>query len=168
MSLAPIDVEDLVGRPGAAKDAEARGTLDELGSELATPRGEVVARLRLEWVGDGVLVTGRFGGDLSLRCARCLVAFERPFETDVGELVVAAPTEDPDAYLLDDEGRVAVEQLARDAIGVELPFAPLCRPDCLGLCEVCGADRNTGACPGHERTDPRWDGLDAVLAKLED
>ena len=40
--------------------------------------------------------------------------------------------------------------------------------DPLTTCEVCGADRNTGACPGHERTDPRWDGLDAVLAMLED
>lgn len=168
MTLAPVDVEDLTGRPGATKDAEARGTVEELGTELAAPRGDITATLRLEWVGDGVLVTGRFAGDLALRCARCLSAFERPFAAEVGELIAPGPTEDPDAYVLDELGRVDVEQLARDAIGVELPFAPLCRPDCLGLCEVCGADRNTGACPGHERTDPRWDGLDAVLAMLED
>ncbi len=36
-----------------------------------------------------------------------------------------------------------------DAVLLALPLRPLCRPDCLGLCGVCGADLNTGSCPGH-------------------
>jgi uncharacterized protein len=43
-----------------------------------------------------------------------------------------------------------------------MPFAPLCRPDCQGLCPVCGGNRNLGECPGHETLDPRF----AVLADL--
>jgi uncharacterized protein len=168
VSFARIDVDQLVGRPGATREAEVRGPVEGLGTELAEPRGPVTVTLRLEWVGEGVLVTGRVAGELSMRCARCLTAFERPFRTEVGELFAVGPTDDPDAYSLDAEGRVDPDQMVRDAIGVELPFAPLCRPDCLGLCEICGADRNVGGCPGHESTDPRWDGLDAVLAMLED
>ena len=55
------------------------------------------------------------------------------------------------------------EQMVRDAVGVELPFSPLCRPDCQGLCPVCGGDRNLGECPGdHPSTDPRWAELEHV------
>ena len=51
----------------------------------------------------------------------------------------------------------------RDAVLLELPLAPLCRPDCAGLCPTCGADLNEGpcACPPAEG-DPRWAALDAL------
>ena len=49
----------------------------------------------------------------------------------------------------------------RDAVLLELPLAPLCRPDCAGLCPVCAANLNdldpTGPEHRHEREpDPRW------------
>ena len=56
----------------------------------------------------------------------------------------------------------------RDAVGVEMPFAPLCQPDCLGLCEVCGGNRNLGECPGHEAIDPRFAVLADLLLELPD
>jgi uncharacterized protein len=40
-----------------------------------------------------------------------------------------------------------------------MPFAPLCGPDCLGLCERCGGDRNLGECACEPEPDPRWEGL---------
>jgi uncharacterized protein len=46
--------------------------------------------------------------------------------------------------------------MVRDAIGLQLPFAPLCRPDCAGLCERCGGDRNLGECSCEEQIDARW------------
>jgi uncharacterized protein len=58
--------------------------------------------------------------------------------------------------------------MVRDAVVLEMPFSPLCRPDCLGLCEVCGGDRNLGECPGHETTDPRWAALEVLLDPTTD
>ncbi len=49
-----------------------------------------------------------------------------------------------DIPLADDT--VDLEVLAHDAILLELPPAPLCRPDCLGLCSTCGADLNERTC----------------------
>ena len=43
---------------------------------------------------------------------------------------------------------------------LDLPFQPLCRDDCSGLCVECGANLNDD--PGHRheaRLDPRWDAL---------
>ena len=72
------------------------------------------------------------------------------------------PDDDGEDYVLDPLVGLDPEQLVRDAVGVELPFSPLCREDCLGLCEVCGGNRNLGECPGHESVDPRF----AVLSEL--
>jgi uncharacterized protein len=57
--------------------------------------------------------------------------------------------------------------MLRDAVVLEMPFSPLCKQDCLGLCEICGGDRNLGECPGHAAIDPRWAALD-VLVQRED
>ena len=67
---------------------------------------------------------------------------------------------------LDPAGELDPDQMIRDAVGVELPFSPLCRSDCLGLCEVCGGDRNLGECPGHDAIDPRFAILSDLLLEL--
>ena len=54
---------------------------------------------------------------------------------------------------------------ARDAIALELPDQILCRPDCAGLCPVCGKDLNVEPHEHLERDpDPRW----AALEELRD
>jgi len=167
-----IDVRDLLGHPGASKTVELRGTVEDLGTELAALRSDepVTGELLLESVVEGVLVSGRLRGVLSLRCARCLVEFGSPVEVEVNELFALVPESgDEDVYQLDPEGWIAPDQLIRDALGLELPFSPLHSPDCLGICSVCGGDRNRGECPGdHDDVDPRWSALELVLQDLED
>ena len=98
-----------------------------------------------------------------MRCARCLTEGTGSFRAQVHELFTLERFEDDeDVYVFDPETGLDLDQLLRDAIGVEMPFAPLCRPDCQGLCEICGGDRNLGGCPGHQRMDPRF----AVLSEL--
>jgi len=170
VSLATIDVRDLVGAPGSSREQQVRGTVEGLGSELARVADDspIEAELLLRSVVEGILVSGRLSGTLGLRCARCLVDFERPFLVEVSELFSTAPADDGDEYPLDPEAGLDPDQMVRDAVGVELPFSPLCRPDCLGLCEVCGGDRNLGECPGHEQVDPRFAVLSELLAELPD
>jgi len=169
--IGAIDVRDLVGRPGASKVEQFSGTLDDLETELAgigqdAPiRGELV----LESLIEGILASGRLEGALELRCARCLREFERGFAVDLHELFVPFPHENSDEYALDPEGFLEPDQMVRDVVGVELPFAPVCRPDCRGLCARCGGDLNLGECTCEEvRIDPRWEGLDALLDELRD
>jgi len=47
-----------------------------------------------------------------------------------------------------------------DEVVLALPWAPLCRPDCPGLCVECG-ERFDDLEPGHshEILDPRWAAL---------
>jgi uncharacterized protein len=165
-----IDVRDLLGQPGSAREAYVRGTLEDIGTEVAGIPADapLEADLLLESVVEGILVTGRLRGRMQLRCARCLKEFEVPLEVDLSEMFVKGPDPEGDDYPLEPEGFLEPEQMVRDTVGIELPFSPLHSPDCLGLCPVCGGDRNLGECPGdHPQTDTRWAGLDAVLDQLQ-
>ena len=126
----------------------------------------IAAELTLESVVEGIYVRGSLEGRFTMRCARCLKTFERDFDLEMTELVAREPGPDDD-YALAPDLTLDPEPIVRDAVVLEMPFSPLCRPDCLGLCEICGGDRNLGECPGHEATDPRWDALDVLLQDLD-
>ncbi|HSL11553.1 MAG TPA: YceD family protein [Actinomycetota bacterium] len=168
MTIATIDVRDLVGKPGASRELPVSGTLEGLASELASIPHDAPIRgeLLLESVVEGILVSGTIEGTMTLRCARCLTEFDQPFRVQVHELFTERPDEESDEYLLDADHGIDPDQMFRDAIGVELPFSPLCRPDCQGLCEVCGGNRNLGECPGHASIDPRFAVLSDLLPEL--
>jgi len=96
-------------------------------------------------------------------CRRCLRPAAGEIETEVRELFEPDGDGD-DTYPLRGD-QVDLEPLARDAVLLGLPLAPLCTEGCLGLCPICGANRNEGDC-GHrdQPTDPRWAGLDVLKA----
>lgn len=166
MPVPQMDVRELLGHPGAQRTLEIQGTLEDLVTEVASVAQDrpVSGSLLLESVIEGILVTGRLTGVLLLECVRCLTDFQQPFDLAVQEMFVPGAGPQDDEYPLDVSGLIEPEQMFRDTIGLEMPFAPLCKPDCLGLCPVCGGDRNLGECPGgHENVDPRWQGLEALM-----
>lgn len=117
------------------------------GLELSAVAPRLRARLTLTSGSGGILVRGPVVADVTHTCHRCLAEWSEELEVEMLEMVGLA--EDPDGYLLD--GEVAdLEAPIRDTVLLALPLVPTCRPDCRGLCAVCGGDLNTGACAGHE------------------
>lgn len=159
-----IDIRDLLENPGSSRTVHVDEPVPGLRTELVDVPEDapIEGDLVLEGVVDGIYVRGSVGGRFMMRCARCLKRFERDFDVEMTELVAREPGPEDD-YALAEDLTLDPEPMVRDAVGLEMPFAPLCRPDCMGLCEICGGDRNLGECPGHERTDPRWAALDALL-----
>jgi uncharacterized protein len=164
-----IDVRDLLDNPGAAKTVQVEERVPGLHTELADVPEDapLEGEFTLESVVEGIFVHGSVAGRFAMRCARCLKEFDRPFELEMNEVYVrdASPEDD---YALTSDLALDPEPMVRDAVVLEMPFSPMCRPDCLGLCETCGGDRNLGECPGHEARDPRWQGLDALLEPSRD
>ncbi|HXF36815.1 MAG TPA: YceD family protein [Actinomycetota bacterium] len=160
--MRPVDVRDLLARPGSARPLLVAEPVEGMRTELAGVPDDrpVRVELRLESVVEGIWATGELGGRMVLRCARCLVEFERPFAEPVEALFTPAPDPEADEYPLSEEGEIDLEPLVRDAVVLSMPFSPLCRPDCLGLCPRCGGDRNLGGCTcPPEAADPRWEPL---------
>jgi uncharacterized protein len=125
------------------------------------PGSPVELDLRLESVVEGVLVTGTATVELRGECVRCLNAVSDQLEVDIQELYLYPGIEADDDLASRLEGDlVDLEPVLRDEVVVDLPFQPLCRDDCSGLCVECGANLNDHPDHRHEADlDPRWDAL---------
>ncbi len=138
---------------------------------IGVPPGSPVALdLRLESVVEGVLVTGTAVVSLQGQCARCLEPIASPEEVDLQELYLYPDKEPDDDEASRVEGELLdLEPLLRDPVVLDLPYTPLCRPDCAGLCPDCGADLNDDPEHRHDdRVDPRWAGLTGWTADPDD
>jgi uncharacterized protein len=170
-----LDTRELGRRPGSQRlvsftaEAPAELGIEILGVAEGSP---VTFDLRLEAVMEGVLITGTASADLEGECARCLEPIEDSSTIDIQELFLYDDTRDgtdPDADEETDVRRtegdlIDLEPVLRDAVVLALPFQPLCRDDCPGLCVECGA--RLADDPDHrhdEPVDPRW----AALTELE-
>ena len=163
-----LDTHELGRRAGAMK--VVRATVEapaELGiAVIGVPPGSPVELdLRLESVVEGVLVSGTATVQLRGECVRCLGPISDELEVEIQELYVYPGVEPDDDSASRLEGDlIDLESLLRDAVVLDLPFQPLCREDCAGLCVECGANLNENPDHGHEQDlDPRW----AALRTLE-
>jgi uncharacterized protein len=137
----------------------------DLGGQAYVTPATVDAMLDVSrMTGNGYALRLRFAASISGPCMRCLAD--------------AAPETAVDSREVHDEGKGTVEDSeltspyiddenldlaawARDALALAMPSQVLCRPDCAGLCPVCGQDLNRAG-PDHRHEtphDPRWDAL---------
>jgi uncharacterized protein len=165
-----LDTRELGRRPGSQREVSRTVPAPaDLGIEvLGVPEGTPVELdLRLEAVMEGVLVTGTATAALAGECARCLEPISDEIEVRFQELFVyedqgVDPDEELEVSMLQDD-LVDLEPLLRDAVVLALPFQPLCRDDCPGLCTECGARLADDPDHAHDApVDPRW----AALSEL--
>ncbi len=117
--------------------------------------------LRLESVMEGVLVTGAVRARVGGECIRCLGDLDEEIQVTLTELYTypgRRPAEDVDEDEVHElEGDlIDLEPVLRDAVVPALPFQPLCRDDCPGLCSQCGARLGDEPEHHHDVVDPRW------------
>ncbi len=171
-----LDTTDVGRRPGSMVEhhrvVEAPA---DLGTDVIRVReGQPIALdLRLESVVEGVLVTGSAHVTATGACVRCLEPVEQSFDVAFQELFAYADraahhrevgadddeTEEP-RLVLDD--LIDLEPLLVDSVVPALPFQPVCRVDCPGLCSECGMPLADDPEHHHDVIDPRW----STLAQL--
>jgi uncharacterized protein len=163
-------LEDVRSAPGRAVRLSVAWAVDS-GVEdvpfVAPARGEVTVRAE----GARLRLSGRVGTRARLVCGRCLAAFEAPLVAELDEWL--DPELEPGEEVLVEDGvlvmplegpEVDVAEIVRQHLVLAIPYAPLCRADCAGLCPVCGADRNHNPCRCPQRApDPRWEVLRTAL-----
>ena len=89
-------------------------------------------------------------------CDRCLCEFEYPLQMHI-EATIAESEEDgdsPDIFFLDGD-YIDVGEIIQTSVILDLEQHMLCREDCKGLCEKCGANLNEGPCSCKAEIDPR-------------
>jgi uncharacterized protein len=163
-----LDTRELARRPGTMrKVSRVVPAPADLGTEvIGVPEGsDLSLELRLESVMEGVLVSGTARGRAVGECVRCLGEVEQDVVVEVQELFVYPGREygeDDDVHELVGD-LIDFEPVLRDAVVPALPFQPVCRDDCPGLCSECGASLAEDPDHHHDAVDPRWAALSSVL-----
>jgi len=177
-----VDTRELGRRAGAMREltftapAPSNLGLAVIGVPEASP---IELNVRLEAVVDGVLVSGTASVELAGECVRCLESVTSAMDVTFQELYVypedhagghrrgeqSAEDEQDETVRLEGD-LLDLEPVLRDAVVLALPFQPVCREDCPGLCVECGALLADDPEHHHASTDPRWAALN-VLVQLD-
>ncbi len=135
----------------------------QIGQDLAirSLRGS----LRFTRTAQGLYGDGRLTAGSRAECVRCLSEFEQPLTIRIDDLFASPPGEATDPLLAIPETAILdLNPLLREYLLLEVPLQPLCREDCLGLCPVCGNNRNELRCSHpDDLIDPRLAALRSLL-----
>ncbi len=136
----------------------------------------VEASLDLNRTGNQILVTGNVEVKAILECARCLEGFEVLLSSPVDILCLLGGLEataeqiatwDSIIEVPTRHGYIDFTDEIRSMLLVLIPIKPLCKPDCKGLCPICGTNLNKATCNcSKERFDPRWEALKRLKDKM--
>ncbi|HUW78888.1 MAG TPA: YceD family protein [Candidatus Nanopelagicaceae bacterium] len=177
-----VDTHDLGRSPGSLQE-QSRSVLSPTTIGLDVIAIAKNARLdlafRLQAVSEGVLVSGQLRAEASGECVRCLEPMTLPLDLRFQDLFTYEPdlrgrkqdrneNEDVDLDEADPlpelvEELADLEPVIIDAVVLNLPYQPHCRPDCPGLCPECGALLADDPDHHHEEKDARWSSLAGLV-----
>jgi uncharacterized protein len=166
-----LDLRQVKLRSGEQFRDEREVTLEPLvfgGQRYIAVPETVDAELVISRASTGTVFELRFRARLHGPCQRCLADAVIDRSVAAREYQATSPGEDEELrtpYLADQQ--LDLSAWARDALALDLPDQILCRPDCAGLCPVCGKDLNVDP-HGHEeeQVDSRWAALERLRDRL--
>lgn len=188
-----IDVRGLIGQPGKQREMDLIVPVMPLQSVEGDVRFESArVKLLLTSVPDGIVATASVDSQADVYCSRCLTSFSEPVHGEIDHLFVTGTVsvqdspprgfqsrgklppeledetdkadEGPDVSPVTD-GQIDIALQVSEALSLGIPMKALCRPDCKGLCPVCGCNLNETKCLcTGEAIDPRLAGLGSLLA----
>ena len=162
-----VDLEGLALSSGQARALDIEVGLQpiELGGATYEPAGGgSEARLDVSRTSSGYALRLRFTSELTGPCVRCLEPGTNLLEIDAREVDQPPSLDEELRSPYVSEGNLGVDRWANDALVLALPAKPLCRPDCAGLCTVCGESLNDADPEAHKHDT----GGDPRMAKLRD
>lgn len=158
-----VDVKKLLTEVGREQLFQSEISLEpfQLGEETIQFKKPVAVELVLRNVSEGIFLEGSLKTVLVLRCSRCLTMFDLPVETAVRELAVVNPAGRDDVFPIVN-GKIDLIPIVYENLVVAIPVKRLCKPDCAGLCAVCGKNLN------EEPHTHKEEVVDERLAKLKE
>ena len=113
----------------------------------------------------GLLVQAKFSAETTLECVRCLNEYDLALVWEMTELYAFNEKSVTESELiLPEDAHIDLESLVREGAILEFPINPICKPNCKGLCIVCGENLNLKDC-GHrpEQSDSPFSALKKLL-----
>lgn len=159
---------EVVAKPGDVLDEDLK---------TVSPISGHVKFLR---TGPDILATGELSTTVEKLCGRCLNPFSARVSIELEEeffptldivtgLTITPSPEVEESNFIDEQHILNLSEVVRQELLLAAEERLYCRPDCKGLCPICGQDRNIAPCHCQdEAIDPRWTGLQALNVDDED
>lgn len=116
----------------------------------------VVASLSIIREYGHIRVKGKVETSIGLNCSRCLADFTVDVASNFTIYFTRSTgdTEEDEVELAEEDllsvtysgDEIDLSNEIAEQVLLEIPYKPLCKEDCLGLCPECGVDRNSNAC----------------------
>ena len=146
---------------GTSRDFNFDYEVMRLGDDLTVR--EFIGMARFSRTPQGLLLQGEFTAETDLACVRCLDIYSQTLKWSVTDLYAFNQRNITETGLLvPEDGQIDLEPLLREYALLEFPISPVCKPDCKGLCQVCGENLNKIDCGHHPEADSPF----AVLKDL--
>lgn len=159
-----FDLAAMQLRPGEGRRLDLATALEalRLGQDTYTiePDSVPVTLDVSRMAGGGYSLRLRLRATIAGPCMRCLDPAAPELEVDAREVDAPGGVDELTSPYVTDEV-LDLAAWAHDAFALALPAQVLCRPDCVGLCPICGTNLNeAGPEHAHEpEPDPRWAAL---------
>lgn len=161
----------LKGTTGSSRRYEIWEDIEGIDPALII-REPLVGEMEMVRTADGILVRSELTTAVELECDRCLEPFiqkiefaiEEEFHPTIDVNTGALLPYDEEETRIDEHHILDLTEVIRQSIFLALPMHPVCRLNCLGLCDQCGQNLNEGPCDCKASTvDPRLE----ILKKLK-
>ena len=133
----------------------------------------------------GIWVSAKLELQVEVLCSRCLSWSRLPVSVAVGEEYLptvdintgqplSVPERAEGSFTIDQQHTLDLSEALRQYTLTNEPMKPLCRPECRGLCSICGINKNENICTCEKAVsdtrqkavpDPRWSPFLELLDK---
>ena len=161
--------------PGTSRKYPVENLELEIADDLRLAQ-PIEGEVSLSRTGRSIIARAHLSTAIEGYCSRCVKPVLAPIDVDIEEEALPSidintglplnQADEPDALRLDDHHELDLGEPIREAISLAEPISMLCRPDCRGLCLVCGVDLNT--ITEHEHAEDVVDPRLAALAEWRD
>jgi uncharacterized protein len=163
IDLSPLEVHTVIG--GGPWQDELLNAFDD--PYLSFNKG-FSSWITLFIANGSVIVRGRIVTAVNISCSRCAELFDHPIDIDFKSVLTRDEVSEKEIELTPKEleytffsgEKIDLGEIVTEQIALNLPVKPLCMDNCLGLCVLCGKNRNV------EKCDCKEDKIDIRFEKL--
>lgn len=157
-----VNAAELLREPGLRRHVSVKIAPGDVDAQHPAIAGELTAELDLVSTLDDIALSGTIEMPWRGECRRCARPLAEAVVVEVDERYADQPAEHDDAFPID-HGQIDLAPMVREHVLLTIDDPRLCRPDCPGLCPVCGADLREGPCACDRAVvDERWAALDQL------
>ncbi len=165
VKFSEIECNDLLNNSGSSRDVEIEEKMEVKLSSSRVISEKVIFSGTLTSGFEFLKIDGSLKYTLEMECSRCLKLVKKDCISSLGA-IFTIDNED-EALSISDSLTINLEALVADKITDSMKIQYICSKDCMGLCSLCGDNKNLNDC-GHSLNELKKNSKDNPFSLLNE